>query len=35
MFERFMQYIIPRKKEEKITITEWDKFMKKFFGSHE
>ena len=35
ILERFMQYIIPRKKEEEITITERDKFMKKFFGSQE
>ena len=35
ILERFLQYIIPRKKEEEITITERDKFMKKFFGSQE
>ena len=35
MFEKFLQYIIPRKKEEEITISERDKFMKKFFGNQE
>jgi len=33
ILERFMQYIIPRKKEEEITFSERDKFMKKFFGT--
>ena len=35
IFEKFLQYIIPRKKEEEITISERDKFMKKFFGNQE
>jgi len=35
ILERFMQYIIPRKKEEEITFSERDKFMKKFFGNQE
>ena len=33
ILERFLQYIIPRKKEEEITFSERDKFMKKFFGT--
>jgi len=35
ILEKLLQYVIPRKKEEEITISERDKLMKKLFGNNE
>ena len=35
IFEKLLQYVIPRKKEEEIITTERDKFLKKLFGGYD
>ena len=33
LYIKLLEYIIPKKREEEITISDRDRFMKKFFGS--